>query len=114
MNSICYPSSTHTTSILGNSTSQSISIKLQEEITKIQDSIDFFTKNTASIYDQKSNKIFPSLPIFLVFICNAGLNLNKKDLVLFDAPPPVVINKVCVVNKVFKEFVNGFTAETRL
>ena len=41
---------------MGDSASQSIKIKPHEEIAKIKDSIDYFTKNTATTYDQETNK----------------------------------------------------------
>ena len=94
VNPICYPSETHTTNILGDTASHSIKLKPYQEIAKIKDSMDYFIRNTASLYDKETNETTFRLPIFLAFLCNSGYNLNQKAFGLFQAQSPIAINTI--------------------
>ena len=91
---ICYPSATHTTNVLGDTASHSIKLRPYDEIAKISDSLDYFTRNTANLLDKETNETIFRLPIYLAFLCNSGFNLNKQALTICKEDPPIAINYI--------------------
>ena len=56
--------------------------------------MDYFIRNTASLYDKETNETSFRLPIFLAFLCNSEYNVNQKALGLFQAKSPIAINTI--------------------